>query len=87
VSIMKSITVHDLDSELYTSLRSQAESQGLSLNKAVKQLLRKSLGLTHKRSERRDFSKFFGIWSKKEADEFDKIINEEFETIDEEDWK
>ena len=84
---MKSITVHDLDNELYASLRSQATSQGLSLNKTIKQILRESLGLTHKLAKKRDFSKFVGVWSKKEADEFDKIINEEFENIDEEDWK
>jgi negative regulator of replication initiation len=84
---MKSITIHDLDSDLYKSIQSQATSQGLSLNKAIKQLLRKSLGLPHKYAEKRDFSKFVGVWSKKEADEFDKIINEEFENIDEEDWK
>lgn len=84
---MKSITLHALDNELYTSLRSQATSQGLSLNKTIKEILKKSLGLTHKRAEKGDFSKFFGVWNKKEADEFDKIINEEFETIDEEDWK
>lgn len=84
---MKSITIHDLDSDLYKSIQSQAMSQGISLNKTIKQILRRSLGFTKKRAERRDFSKFFGVWSKKEADEFDKIINEEFENIDEEDWK
>lgn len=83
---MKSITVHGLDSELYTSLRSQAISQGLSLNKTIKEILRKSLGLTHKRAERGDFSKFFGVWSKKEADKIEKVL-EDFEKIDEEDWK
>ena len=84
---MKSITIHDLESELYASLRSQAASQGLSLNKTIKQILRESLGFANKRAKKRDLSKFVGVWSKKEADEFDKIINEEFETIDEEDWK
>lgn len=29
----------------------------------------------------------FGMWTKKEADEFDKVIEEEFERIDPEDWK
>jgi len=82
---MKSITIHDLDSDLYKSIQSQAMSQGISLNKTIKQILRRSLGFTKKRVERRDFSKFYGVWSKKEADEFDKIINEEFENIDEED--
>jgi len=29
----------------------------------------------------------FGTWTKEEADEFDKVIKEEFEKIDPEDWK
>jgi len=84
---MKSITIHGLDETMDKLIRQRAQSHEMSLNKTIKQLLRKSLGLAQKRAEKRDFSKFFGIWSKKEADEFDKIINEEFENIDEEDWK
>jgi plasmid stability protein len=83
---MKSITVHGLDNELYALLRLQATSQGLSLNKTIKQILRASLGLKHKRAKKRDFSKFVGVWSKKEADAIDKVL-EDFEKIDEEDWK
>jgi plasmid stability protein len=83
---MKSITVHDLDKDLYSSIQSRASSQGISLNKTIKQLLRKSLGLTQKRADKRDFSKFVGVWSKKEADAIDKVL-EDFEKIDEEDWK
>ena len=83
---MKSITIHGLDNELYTSIQSQATSQGLSLNKTIKQIIRKSLGLTHKRAEKRDISKFVGVWSKKEADAIEKVL-EDFEKIDEEDWK
>lgn len=59
----------------------------MSLNKTIKKLLSDSLGLSKKQTKRNSFNKFYGIWSKKEADEFDKIINEEFETIDEEGWK
>jgi len=83
---MKSITIHDLDSDLYKSIQSQAMSQGISLNKTIKQILKRSLGLTKKRAEKRDFSKFVGVWSKKEADAIDKVL-EDFEKIDEEDWK
>lgn len=83
---MKSITLHGLDNELYTSLRSQATSQGLSLNKTTKEILRKSLGITQKSAKKRDLSKFVGVWTKKEADAIDKVL-EDFEKIDEEDWK
>lgn len=34
-----------------------------------------------------DFSEFVGLWSKKEADEFDRVINEMFEHVDPEMWK
>ena len=30
---------------------------------------------------------FCGVWSKEEADTFEKIIEESFERIDPEDWK
>ncbi|MEK7534730.1 MAG: hypothetical protein AAB600_05395 [Patescibacteria group bacterium] len=83
---MKSITIHGLDNELYTLLRSQATSQGFSLNKTIKQLLQKSLGLTHRPVKKNDFSEFFGVWSKKEANQIEKAL-EDFEKIDEEDWK
>lgn len=68
-------------------IRQKAQSHGMSLNKTIKELLRESLGVSKKQLKKNRFDKFYGIWSKKEADEFDKIINEEFENIDEEDWK
>lgn len=59
----------------------------MSLNKTIKELLRESLGMSKKHVKKNSLDKFYGVWSKKEADEFDKIIKEEFETVDEEDWK
>lgn len=34
-----------------------------------------------------NFSEFFGKWSKKEAEEFDKVIEDAFEQINPEGWK
>lgn len=34
-----------------------------------------------------DFSEFLGLWSKKESDKFNKAIEDEFEQIDQEEWK
>lgn len=84
---MRSITIHNLDDGLDALIRKEAGSWGLSLNKTIKRLLERSLGITHKYRPKNDFSKFFGVWNKKEADEFDKTIQEEFETVDKEDWK
>ena len=40
-----------------------------------------------KKSEKRDFSEFLGVWTKEEADEFDRIIEDAFEQVNPEDWK
>ena len=42
---MKSITIHNLDDKLDSLIREKAKKQGISLNKTIKTLLRKSLGL------------------------------------------
>lgn len=34
-----------------------------------------------------NFDEFCGVWSKQEADEFDRVIEEAFEQINPEDWK
>lgn len=84
---MKAITIHGIDGILEKLIRQKAQSHEMSLNKTIKQLLRESLGISKKHAKRNSFDKFYGVWSKKEADEFDKIIEEEFEAVDEEDWK
>jgi len=84
---MKSITIHGLDETMDKLIRQNAQTQGTSLNKTIKELLRESLGISKKHTRKNRFDKFYGIWSKKEANEFDKIIQEEFETIDDEEWK
>lgn len=83
---MSSITIHNLDSGLDALIHREAESWGLSLNKTIKRLLEKSLGINHKLRPKSDFSEFFGVWTKKEADEFDKAVKD-FERIDREDWE
>lgn len=35
----------------------------------------------------RSLDEFFGIWSKEEADEFDRVIEEMFEQVNPEGWK
>lgn len=84
---MKSITIHNLDTELARHIEMEARTQGLSLNKTIKDLLSKALGLTHRKQKKNDFSKFVGTMSAKEADMLNAYIEKEFEKIDEEDWK
>ena len=39
------------------------------------------------RKQKSDFSEFLGLWTKEEADEFDKIIEDAFEQVNPEDWR
>ena len=85
---MKSITIHGLDDELDREIREKAKNQGTSLNKTIKRLLEKALGLksTKKPNHKDEFMDLFGVWSEEDYLEFFKSI-EDFNTADPEDWK
>lgn len=83
---MNSITVHNIEPELNRMIRRKATADGNSLNKTIKNLLRSSLGVS-KTTKKNNLDKFYGVWSKEEADEFDKAISQEFEKIDPKDWQ
>lgn len=83
---MKSLTIHGMDDELAARLERQAIAGGLSLNKLIKKLLAKALGLSSARTDRRkDFEPLCGVWSSKDAADFKKATRE-FERVDSEDW-
>lgn len=84
---MRSITVHNLETELDNLIRKKANASGASLNKTIKELLRQALGVSKMETKKNSLDRFFGVWSKKETDEFDRVIKEEFEVVDEEGWK
>lgn len=81
----KSITIHNLDETLAQMIEQRAKEEGNSLNKTIKELLRKSLGIS-KNQKRADFSEFCGLWSDEEFKEFEENTKI-FERIDPEDWK
>jgi len=85
---MKSITIHNLDSSLDSLIREKARKQGTSLNRTIQMLLKKALGLQHGTPENRrnDFIDLFGVWSQQDETEFQNNI-QDFNTIDESDWK
>ncbi len=83
---MKSFTLHNVDDEVYKQLRLVAQSQDTSLNSVAKRVLREGLGVANKK-KKRDLSMLVGMWSKEEGKKFDRYIEQEFERIDEEDWK
>ena len=83
---MKSITIHNLDTDVAKAVEKMATSTGLSQNKTVKLLLRKALGLEKRPKPNQDFSAFCGLWSNQEAEAFNKTVSL-FERIDEDLWQ
>jgi hypothetical protein len=87
---MKSITIHDLDDSLEALIEAKAKEHGLSMNKTVKMLLRKALGLDSggngNGDRKADFGEFCGVWSKADAAEFEKNTKD-FRKIDPRDWQ
>ena len=85
---MKSITIHSLDDELDKEIREKAKNQGTSLNKTIKRLLEKALGLksTKEPNHKDEFMDLFGVWSKEDYLEFFEST-EDFNRVDPEDWK
>ena len=84
---MKSLTLHNIDDAVYERLVKMASDQNLSLNIVAKVAMGDGLGINPNK-KRRDLSWMQAYkWTKEEADNFDKLIEQEFEQIDPEDWK
>ena len=85
---MKSLTIHDLDDSLDVMIQEKAKEQGLSLNRTVKMLLRKALGLEPGGNgvKRAGFAEFCGVWSKTDAAEFDRRTKD-LRKVDLRDWQ
>ena len=84
---MTSITIHGLEDPLDSLIRERARQQGISLNKAIKQLLAESLGISHDSpSSRNDFTDLCGIWSSEDLEEFTHNT-QEFSVTDPKDWE
>ena len=85
---MKSITVHNLDDTMDSLIRKQAHQNGVSLNKAIKTLLKKALGLNRieQYSNIKGYNDLFGIWNEKDLKLFEKNTSD-FEKIDQSDWQ
>jgi hypothetical protein len=85
---VKSITIHDLDDSLDAMIQEKAKEQGLSLNKTVKMLLRKALGLEPggNGDRKAGFAEFCGVWSKDEAAEFERNTKD-LRKVDLRDWQ
>jgi ferritin-like protein len=83
---MKSISVHGIDKEIEQKIGERAKSEGKSVNRIVKELIAKALGLGDKPPDNRAmFEDLSGVWTEAEEREFlDSIAD--LETTDEKDW-
>ncbi|MCD6192241.1 MAG: hypothetical protein J7L26_02090, partial [Candidatus Aminicenantes bacterium] len=61
---MKSITIHGLDEEMAKLIKKRAKQEKTSVNRVVKSLLAKALGLgQNQQDNREEFLDLFGVWS------------------------
>lgn len=83
---MKSISVHGVDKETEKTIKERAKNEGKSVNKVVKELIAKALGLGDKPLDNRAmFEDLSGVWTEAEEREFlDSIAD--LGTTDEKDW-
>jgi len=84
---MKSLSIHGLDEEMEKLINNRAKNAKISVNKFVKELLRKSLGLgPEKKDNSAEFLDFLGVWTADEQKSFQEAIKD-LETVNPEDWK
>ena len=84
---MKSITIHGVGEEVEKLIRKRAKTEARSVNKVVKDLIERSLGLDPRRKDNREeFADLCGVWSKEEAAGFLEAM-EDLEKIDKDDWR
>lgn len=84
---MKSITIHGIDKEMEKLINERAKSAGASVNKVVKELLAKALGINKDKKDHRDeFVDLFGIWTEDDEKQFLEAAKD-LEVVHSEDWE
>jgi len=84
---MKSLSIHGIDEKTEKAIEERAKNEGRSVNKIVKELIGKALGLGDNPPDNRAmFEDLCGVWSEGDEQEFLASIAD-LETIDERDWK
>jgi hypothetical protein len=84
---MKSITVHGIDKETEKLIKERAKSAGTSVNRIVKELLAKALGVGKDKDDHRDdFLDLFGVWTEDDERQFLEAV-QGLETVHLEDWQ
>jgi len=84
---MKSISVHGIDEEMEKEIEERAKKEGRSVNRTVKDLIAKALGIGDKPADNKaEFADLCGVWTEAEADEFLELIAD-LEAVDAKDWR
>ena len=85
---MNAVTVRNLPPGVAKAVKEKARKEKLSLNKAIVRLLEEATGVEKgkKKVVHHDLDRFFGTWTKEEADAFDEAMREHRQ-IDPEMWK
>jgi len=84
---MSAITVRNLPPKVAKAIREKARKERLSINKAVIKLLEEATGRQEgKKVVHHDLDRFFGTWSKEEADAFDEALRQQRQ-VEPEMWK
>lgn len=84
---MKSISVHGIDKDMEKLIKERAKNEGKSVNKIVKELVGKSLGLGPRTPDnRQEFADLCGVWTEAEASEFLGLISD-LEVVDAKEWQ
>jgi ferritin-like protein len=84
---MKSLSIHGINEEMEKAIEERAKNEGRSVNKVVKELIAKALGLGDKPPDNRaEFQDLCGVWTEAEADEFMESIAD-LEVADPRDWQ
>ena len=86
--VMKSITVHGLEDKIYKKIRDLARKRGMSLNRTIKKLLEKALGIGAEAeiNNEEEFREFYNVWTEKDLKEFRSRIKD-LESVDQGDWQ
>jgi hypothetical protein len=84
---MKSITVHGIDKETEKLINTRAKSASTSVNKTMKELITKALGIDKSTNNHRDeFLDLFGVWTEADEKQFREAVKD-LEVVHPEDWK
>jgi len=84
---MKSITVHGIDKETEKLISQRAKSARTSVNKIVKELLAKALGLGKEKDDHRDeFLDLFDVWTEEDEKQFLEAAKD-LESVEPGDWR